>query len=92
MCTKSKNHAMNIPDLLSGTMEMYRYSSGVWSVRVRSYRSWVWFFRYAICRRLYRYFNENIDINVNIKLKLDILSLLTRSNYKLSTARTLSYL
>ena len=48
MYTKNKNPVLNIPYLLSGNMEMYGYSLGVWSVRVRSYRSWVWFFRYAL--------------------------------------------
>ena len=48
ICIKSKKLVMNIPDPLSGNMEMDGYSSGVWSVRVRSYRSWVWFFRYAV--------------------------------------------
>ena len=54
MCIKSKKLVMNIPDLLSGNpnMEMYGYSSGVWSVRVRSYRSRVWFFRYALYKSL----------------------------------------
>ena len=63
MCTKSKNPAMNIPNLLSGNMEMYGYSSGVWSVRVRSYRSWVWFFRYALklldLLMKYKWFTQN---------------------------------
>ena len=57
MCTKSKKPVMNIlgkkpvmniPGVLSGNMEMYGYSSRVWSVEVRSYQSWVWFFRYAV--------------------------------------------
>ena len=45
MCTKSKKPVMNIlgkkpvmniPGVLSGNMEMYGYSSRVWSVEVRS--------------------------------------------------------
>ena len=43
---KEQEAVMNIPDLACN-MVMKRYSSGVLSVRIRSYRSWVWFFRYA---------------------------------------------